>query len=233
MTNVIRENMVRASVARATYQNEAITIENCRKYLPGPHAIAHLKGPTGKLLCQEPDFELDEIDLAPWQPEPMEIEGERTADESAPDGDTAPPETRAELPREVRYAQASEKLVALEQERAELRIELDLARKAELAARHERDRVAQAFVAGFGPPISPAELIRQHIKSEMQTRQDIKDGKLPGRRVNPVGGSMVDRYASAQRGGNPAFAGRGYARGAFPASRRGGMVERPKLPSQR
>lgn len=232
--NILRENMVRQAVAMATFKNLSITVDNVKTFLPGPDAIPTIKGVGGQLLSEMPSFELEETDIAPWQAEPMEIEDNRPADYFDPPSIAVTEVRPPEPPREQRYADTSAKLVELEQERAELRIELDLAHKAELVARNERDSVAHAFVRGFGPPQSQQQLIREYIASENAYRQAVKEGRIPGRRPNAVGGSMVDKFAAAQRGGNPAFAGRGYARGAKPASARvmPGVVP-AKLPSQR
>jgi len=234
--NLLRETMVRQAVANATFKQLPITIENVRRFLPGPNADKHLKGGGGVPLCELQDFELDVIDLKPWRDDPLEIEDSRPAEhplnlaevrpaEHTPDSGQARPEES----REVRFARASERAVKLEQERAELRIELDLANKAELEARNERDKIAHQFVRGFGKPMTQAELIRQHIESEQATRQAIAEGRLPGgRRRSTVGPSMLDKFAAAQRGGRPGFAGRGYSRGGFPASMRGQMAPRAK-----
>jgi len=236
MSNALRVNMVRQAVANATFKELPITVENVQRFLPGPHADAELKGIGGVPLIEQAAFELDQFDLEPWQasePAPMAAE--------LPDGEHV--ETVAALPapaptkmlsRPERFAIASELAVQLEQERVDLRVEFEISNRNELAALHERDRIAHAFAQGFGPPQTPEQLIREHIASENEHRRKVAAGEIPAHR-RARGPSMVDRFAAAQRGGNPAFSGNSFRRGAFSLAQaaRLGFKVPPKLPSQR
>ena len=123
-------------------------------------------------------------------------------------------------PPHIRYSQLEALSLDLEHERADLRVSLDTAIRDELTARLELDRIARSFMQGFGRPQTPDELLKAHAASEAETRRKIAAGELPGRRHSPVGPSVLDQYAAAQRGGRAGFAGRGYTRGASPVSKR-------------
>jgi hypothetical protein len=230
MSNPLRDQMVRRAVTRTQHESEEVTIENVRKYLPGPHA-----GYDAKLREQE-DFLLDADDLAPYLPAPAEpVEPEPVKDASGHDPQPVEPPKPVEPPQ-VRYVRLDAKAIELEHERANLRVTYDVAIRDELAARLELDKIARTFMAGFGAPMTPDQLLKQHAASEAETRRKIAAGELPGRRAHQVGPSVLDKYAAAQRGGAPGFAGRGYARGGQSVSKRimpFGIAERPKLPSER
>jgi hypothetical protein len=234
MTNPLRRRMVQQSVANATYHNLPITVENVRRYLPGPNADKELKGVGGVPLREQPDFELDATDLEPWvatEPAPVTAEPEDAPVTEPPL--VALPAPAPRLNRQQQWAAASAKLVALDAERADLRVELEIAHRDELTARRERDQIAHAFMKGFGPPMTPNDLIRQHLASEADTRRKVAAGEIPPRRRSS-GPSMIDRFAAVQRGGNPGFAGNGFRRGAYSSARAAALgFQVPKLPSQR
>jgi hypothetical protein len=237
MTNILRDQMVRRAVQKAQNGKFDINIRNVAMFLPGPTAN------DAKLREQE-DFALDADDLRPWLPVPGPEPGslaERLKDVEIEYVEPNPSERPA-----VRYAALEAKAIELEQERADLRVTFDVAIRDELNARHELDSVARAFMNGFAAPMTPDQLLKQHAASEAETRAKIARGELPGRRAQPVGPSVLDRFMAAQRGGNPGFAGRAYARGASPVSKRlmpfartpqaagqPGGPPLPKLPSDR
>ncbi len=234
MTNPIRTRMVARAVQQTQNGKMAITVRNVSMFLPGPSAF------DPKLKAME-SFELDEQDLSPYLPAPTPDPGslaDRLADVEIEYVEPAPVESPG-----VRYQKLELRSLELERERADLRVTYDVAIRDELNARNELDRIARAFMQGFGAPITPDQLLKAHATTEAETRAKIAAGELPGRRrVDTTGPSVLDKFAAAQRGGRPGFAGRGYARGGQPVSKRimPGVVaprlgpsERPKLPSER
>lgn len=230
--NVLREQMVRRAVTRTQHESQggAVTVENVRRYLPGPFAD------DPKLKALE-DFGLDAGDIAPYLPSPVEpVEVEPVKDAVSHDPQPEP----------LTYEQLDSVGLELEHKRVDLRFTYDTAIKDELAARIELDQVARAFMQGFGKPMTPDELLKAHAASEAETRRKIASGELPARRRPTVGPSTLDKFMAAQRGGAPGFAGRGYSRGASPVSKRimpwartpqaagqPGGAPLPKLPSDR
>jgi hypothetical protein len=228
MTNVLREQMTKRAVAKTQAQKLEITIRNVSMFLPGPLAF------DPELKAQEP-FELDDDDLKPWVAAPTIFSETRSAPLPEPEVIEKPTPAPVLKPAAVRFAKLQEHAHELEIERNDLRYALDAAIRDELNAHHDLERVARSFVAGFARPTTPDELLKAHAESEAETRRKVANGELPARRrIDTTGPSRLDKFMAAQRGGNPAFAGRGYARGGLPVSRRlmpfGGA---PKLPSER
>ena len=225
MANALRAQMVAAAVSKAHVGNLDITIRNVSMFLPGPSAY-------DAALKEQPPFELDDDDLAPYLPQAVPPEPPTRIEEPQP---VLPEPGEQPEPPQVRVAKLEQHRLDLERQRVELRFAHDTAVREELAARNNLDNIARAFLAGYAPPVSHDQLLRQHAATEAQRRQDIADGKLPGRRAPTVGPSALDRYAAAQRGGGVGFAHRGYTRGGQPVSRRTmpGVVPTIKLPSGR
>jgi hypothetical protein len=213
MTNPLRQQMVARAVQQTQNGKMAITLRNVAMFLPGP------TGFDPKLKAQV-DFELDAEDLAPYLPAPTPaVETPSLAERLADVEIEFVPPTPVEPP-EVRYQRLQNRMLELERERVDLRFTYDTAIRDEINARNELDKIARVFMNGF-VRISPDELLKQHAASEAETRRKIAAGEIPKpHRVNTVGPSALDRYMAAQRGGNPGFAGRGYARGAQPANKR-------------
>ncbi len=212
MTNPLRQQMVARAVQKAHNGKLEINVRNVSMYLPGPAAF------DPKLKAME-SFELDDTDLSPYlpapTPEPAMTLAERLADVEI---EFVPPEPVE--PPAVRYQWLQNRMLELERERVDLRFSHDTSIRDEINARNELDKIARAFMNGL-TRVTPDQLLKQHAQAEAETRRKIAAGELPKpHRVNTVGPSALDRYMAAQRGGNPGFAGRGYARGAQPANKR-------------
>ena len=238
MSNFLRNTMIKQAVGFATFKELPITIENVARFLPGPHADPELKGAGGTLLIEQADFELDATDLEPWQaskPAPVAAElpeGEKLVGTVAALPAPAPVK---KLSRPERFALASDLAVQLEHQRVDLRVELETANRNELDALRERNEIAHAFAAGFGAPQTQEQLLREHIASENEYRRKVAAGEIPARRHYTGGPSAVDKFAAATRGGNPAWAGGGFRRGAYSPSQAARLRFQvpPKPPSQR
>lgn len=208
--NVLRQNMVRDAVAKARNGNLEITVRNVAMFLPGPTAF------DVALRTQE-DFAVDLDDIAPYLPEPQ-VEhhpAEVASQVVAHDNNSEP----VESPQD-RVARLEAATINLERERQDLRYNREQAVTDERKAQLELEGIARAFMNGFSPPITPDQLLRQHVQQQAEQRTLRAAGKLPGPKVRAVGPSTLDRYAMAQRGGNPGFAGRAYSRGGQPATKR-------------
>ena len=229
MTNPLRQQMVARAVQQAQNGNLEITLRNVSMFLPGPTAFdAELK--------EQVDFELDADDIAPYlpapTPEPVSL-ADRLADVEIEYVAPTPVESPA-----VRYQKLEHRSLELERERAELRVVYDVAIRDELNARHELDRVARAFMTGFGKPQTPDELLKQHAASEAERRRKIAAGELPApRRQSTVGPSVLDRFAYATGGANGRRVGPngeqvyGFRRGGQRPNAE--LARQAKLPSQR
>jgi hypothetical protein len=191
--NPIRSQMVARAVQKSQSGNFEINIRNVSAFLPGPLAF-------DPALKAKPPFELDDEDLAPYLPGPtpeaVRTLAQREVEIVLPDQPKPPAE-----PAAVRFRKLEARSLELEHERADLRVTYDVAIRDELNARHELERVARAFMAGFDKPVSPDELLKQHAASEAERRRKIASGELPApRRQSTVGPSVLDRVAFATGG---------------------------------
>jgi hypothetical protein len=209
--NPLRQNMTRDAVAKARDGNLEITVRNVAMFLPGPTAF-------DPALKKQPDFALDADDIAPYLPlaaEPLIVEPST----EIVDAKTVEVQQPVESPQ-ARIARLETATIKLERERQDLRYAREQAVIDERAAQLELEKIARAFMSGFSPPITPDQLLRQHVQQQAEQRRLRAEGKVPGPRARTVGPSTLDRYAAAQRGGSPGFAGRGYSRGGLPATKR-------------
>jgi len=211
--------MVARAVQQAQNGNLEISLRNVAMFLPGPTAF-------NPELRAQADFELDADDLAPYMPaptpEPVMTLAERLTDVEIEYVEPTPVESPV-----VRFQKLEQRSLELERERHDLRFTYDTAIRDELNARNELNSVARAFMQGFATT-TPDQLLKQYAASEAEKRRKIASGELVVHRPNTTGGSALDRYMAAQRGGNPAFAGRGYARGAQPYTKRNMLGIKPK-----
>lgn len=116
----------------------------------------------------------------------------------------------------------------------ELQTKLNAARAAVITlqqklrdARGVAAKAVTEWQTGFRP-ITREQLVRQHIASEQQRKQDLKDGKIPPKQMPRVGNSYFDRAGAYGQGDASTFARkrmqRGGQRGAFPPNMRGRTV---------
>jgi hypothetical protein len=224
--NALRAQMVARAVAQARDGKLPLTVRNVAMFLPGPtvYSAEH------KAMA---DFELEAEDLRSFMPPPT-ISAE--ALEQLRDVELVLPDQPAEVvtPPAVRFEQLDQRALELEGERNDLKFQHQTAIRDEIEARNALDKIARAFLAGFGKPQTPDELLKDHARGEAERRRQIAAGEIrPAQRVSTVGPSVLDRFAAAQRGGHAGFAGQGYRRGAYSSAHKGQIVAPPRLPSER
>jgi hypothetical protein len=215
-TNALRAQMVARAVSQARDGKLPITVRNVAMFLPGPSAYSA----EHKAM---PDFELDGDDLRTFLPIAPDVLAKLR------DVELVLPDAPAEVAPQVTYEQLDAKLLELERERVDLKFQHQTAIRDEVVTHNELDQVARLFLTNFAKPQTPSELLKDNARSESERRRQIAAGEIPAPRkaVSSVGPSVLDKFAAAQRGGRAGFAGRGYSRGAYPASQQGGMVKPP------
>jgi hypothetical protein len=192
----VRKQMI-ADALQSAGADAPITVEHIARFLPD-------------------DFELEESDLAEFQPAEAEPVAQpfdwavlkNRADVMRANG-AAPEVQEPEAVAEPAPVQPGDIEAATERRIKSISLVAN-ARNAVLAAtnveREARTRLAAAvtqFQSGFASRPTPEQLRRDHVKEQQAIRAGIKDGAIePPRYGVGVGKSVVDRIAYAQRGGS-------------------------------
>jgi hypothetical protein len=229
-TNALRTQMITRAVAQAQDGKLAITVRNVAMFLPGPTAF------DAKLKAME-DFALDDDDLRPFLPPIISAE---TFDRLK-DVELVLPDQPAEVVEspQAHYERLEQRSIALERERNDLKFQHQTAIRDELTARNALDQVARTFLAGFGKPQTPDELLKDHARGEAERRRAIAAGEITpsGHRISTVGPSQLDRFMYATGGAQGRRSGpngeplSGARRGAYRPNAE--QMRVAKLPSER